>query len=71
VSAVVDALRLRNLTDCRVLAAPVRGSVYVENCTGCTVMAAGRQLRVHDTHATDFYVHTLSGPIIEGCTGVR
>jgi hypothetical protein len=29
------------------------------------------QLRIHNTTGTDFYVHVMSGPIIEDCKGVR
>eukprot|EP00611_Tribonema_gayanum_P010329 TRINITY_DN2031_c0_g2_i1.p1 TRINITY_DN2031_c0_g2~~TRINITY_DN2031_c0_g2_i1.p1 ORF type:complete len:310 (-),score=84.21 TRINITY_DN2031_c0_g2_i1:1154-2041(-) len=68
---VLDALRLRNLRDCRIYSGPIRGSVYVEACHNCTIMVACRQLRVHGSSGIDFYVHTLSGPIIEGCTATR
>ncbi|KAG5188767.1 tubulin binding cofactor C-domain-containing protein [Tribonema minus] len=68
---VLDALRLRNLRDCLIYSGPIRGSVYVEACHNCTIMVACRQLRVHGSSGIDFYVHTLSGPIIEGCTATR
>jgi Tubulin binding cofactor C len=68
---VLDALRLRGLSHCTVYCGPVRGSVYVEDCSDCTVVVACRQLRIHTTYRTDMYVHTLSGPIIEDCNAIR
>ncbi|CAM9607684.1 unnamed protein product, partial [Phaeothamnion confervicola] len=68
---VMDALRLQGLTDCRVFCGPVRGPVYVDGCHCCCIAAASRQLRIHETASTDFYVRTLSGPIIEDCSKLR
>jgi Tubulin binding cofactor C len=68
---VLDALRLRGLSHCTVYCGPVRGSVYVEDCSDCTIVVACRQLRIHTTYRTDMYVHTLSGPIIEDCNAIR
>jgi hypothetical protein len=71
IRVVLDALRLKGLQRCHVYVGPVRGSVYVDRCSGCTFAVPCRQLRIHDTTGTDFYVRTASGPIIEGCHAVR
>ena len=42
---VLQALRLRDMEDCFVYCGPVRGSVYVERCVGCTFFTACRQVR--------------------------
>ncbi|CAM9531762.1 unnamed protein product, partial [Laminaria digitata] len=68
---VLGALRVRRLTSCRVICGAVRGPIYVEGCKDCVVVAAGRQLRIHDSQGVDFYVSVASGPIIEGCSGLR
>ncbi|CAM9522613.1 unnamed protein product [Chrysoparadoxa australica] len=68
---VTYALRLEGLRGCIVYSGPVSGSIYVENCQDCTVYAAGRQLRIHDSENVDFYVLIKSGPIIEKCHGMR
>jgi Tubulin binding cofactor C len=63
--------RFVGLRDCVVLAPPVAGSVYVENCAGCRFYLGSQQLRIHDTQDTDFMLFVKSGPIIEGCRAVR
>eukprot|EP00752_Nemacystus_decipiens_P005588 g5057.t1 len=68
---VLGALRLRRLTSCRVVCGPVRGPIYVEGCKDCVIVAAGRQLRIHDSEGVDFYVLVASGPIIEDCCRLR
>ncbi|CAM9814138.1 unnamed protein product [Ectocarpus fasciculatus] len=68
---VLGALRLRRLTSCRVVCGPVQGPIYVEGCTNCVVVTAGRQLRIHESRDVDFYVLVASGPIIEDCSGLR
>eukprot|EP00904_Undaria_pinnatifida_P013060 jgi/Undpi1/8885/HiC_scaffold_25.g11347.m1 len=68
---VLGTLRLRRLTRCRVVCGAVRGPIYVEACTDCVIVAAGRQLRIHDSQRVDFYVTVSSGPIIEDCSGLR
>lgn len=65
------AVRIQNMKNSTVYCGPVEGSVYVEDCKDCTIFIAARQLRVHDTYGVDFYVHLVSGPIIENCYGVR
>mmetsp|Transcript_22061 Transcript_22061/g.33691 ORF Transcript_22061/g.33691 Transcript_22061/m.33691 type:complete len:403 (+) Transcript_22061:141-1349(+) len=65
------ALRIQDINDCTIYCGPVEGSVYVENCKNCTIFLAAQQLRIHDTSGVDFYVHLVSGPIIENCSGVR
>ena len=61
---------LSNLTRCKVLVKPIDGSVFVQGCRECTFVAAARQLRIHDTHDSSFYLHCVSEPIIEACTAV-
>ena len=68
---VYGAVRLQHLTNCTVYIGSVLGPLYVEDVKGCKVFARSRQLRIHDTYATDFYVWTSSGPIIEDCNGLR
>lgn len=69
---VFGAVRMQNLRECTVYCGPVAGPVYVEGCNEhCKIFVAARQLRIHETHDVDFYVHTSSGPIIESCSRVR
>lgn len=65
--APLHFLRMENLLNCKVLVGPVSGPVYLESCRDCTFHLASRQLRIHNTHTSTLYVHTVSGPIIEDC----
>jgi len=61
------ALRLQDLTNCTVYSGPVSGPCYVEDCKNCVFVVASRQLRIHDTYDTSFFVNVKAGPIIEDC----
>lgn len=67
----MPALRIQNLRDCHVDTCMVQGSVHVTGCTGCTFVTTAGQLRIHDTKNCVFRVFMKSGPIIEGCSGLR
>ncbi len=42
--APLSFLRMEGLRDCQVLCGPVAGPVYLEDCRGCTVHLASRQV---------------------------
>ncbi|KAJ9466060.1 Tubulin-folding cofactor C [Diplonema papillatum] len=70
---VVDpttSIFLSHLTDCKVFIQPVDGSVFIHHCIACTFVVAARQLRVHNTIDSSFYLHCSSEPIIEDCSSV-
>ncbi|KAJ1456898.1 tubulin binding cofactor C-domain-containing protein [Pelagophyceae sp. CCMP2097] len=68
---VLGALRLKNVRNCEVYAGRVTGPAFVVDVVGCRLRLAARQLRIHDTYDTDFYVAVSSGPIVEDCCGLR
>jgi len=65
------ALRLRNLRRCRVLAAAVVGSVFVDSLEDCQAFLAANQIRIHSSSSVDFYLRVNSKPIIEHTSAVR
>ncbi|XP_076855615.1 tubulin-specific chaperone C [Brachyhypopomus gauderio] len=65
-----NTLHIKNLRDCQILCGPVSSSVFVDECTGCTLVLACQQLRTHNTTATQVYLHVTSRAIIEDCQGV-
>ena len=65
------AIRIDGLTDCIVYTGAVAGSVLLHKCSGCTLMLASRQIRLHTSTECDFYLHVHSRPIIEHCTKLR
>jgi len=52
---------------------PIHGPVHVTNCGKDTKIQIpfSRQLRIHDCTAVTFIIHVASGPIIEGCQGMK
>ena len=71
VAADVSTLRMRKLRRCQVFARCVAGPAYVQDVTASSLRLVSRQLRIHDTYDTDFYVHLATGPIIEDCHRLR
>jgi len=53
----LSALKLQNLDSCTVFVGPVAGSVFVRNCNKCTIHVVARQLRIHDSIDTTWYVY--------------
>ncbi len=51
---------------------PVHGPVHVTNCIDTKIQIPfSRQLRIHDCTNVSFVIHVASGPIIEGCKGMK
>lgn len=71
VRGACTALRLFQLEDCQVFAAPVAGPCFVDGATGCTLHVAARQIRVHRATETAFHLRMLSRPVIEECRVLR
>lgn len=69
--SIFGAIRMQNLQECSIYCGPVRGPVYVEGCQNCKIFVAAQQLRIHETFNVDFFVHVVSGPVIENCNRVR
>jgi len=65
------AIRVDGLTNCVVYTGAVAGSVLLHKCSGCTLMLASRQIRLHTSTECDFYLHVHSRPIIEHCSKLR
>ena len=52
----IGALRLVRLRDCTVCAGPVSGSTFLDDVQGATLFLISRQIRIHSTKNTDFYL---------------
>lgn len=61
------ALKLSRLSGCRLVAGPVRGSVFVQDCQNCDIFVCATQLRIHNCNGVRFHVLVQSDPIIEDC----
>jgi hypothetical protein len=65
------AISLNNLRGCVVIAENVVASARITACHECHVALGVKQLRIHETTKTDFYVAVFGNPIIEKCSDVR
>lgn len=68
---VPSTLHVSKLQSCRVLCGPVVTSIFIEDCLDCIFVLAGQQMRIHNTHHCDFYIHVTSKAIIEDSKEVR
>lgn len=68
---VLGTLHLTDLENCIVLCGPVTSSVFMERCTGCKLVVACQQLRMHSSTKCDIYLHVTSKGIIEDCSEIR
>lgn len=68
---LLGAVRLENCTACQIVLGPCSTSVYLEDCSDCTVFLASHQLRIHKCTGCTLYVRVNSHPIIEDCSMMR
>lgn len=68
---LTTALRLSHLTSCKIICAPTNGSIFVQHCKDITLISASRQIRIHDTFDSTFFIYTQSRPTIEHCKGLK
>lgn len=66
-----SAIRGDALKNCVFYTGAIFGSLWLENCNGCEFFVACRQLRVHLSTATTFYLRIPSHPIIEDCQQIQ
>jgi hypothetical protein len=66
-----SVLWIKDLEDTLVLCGPITGSAFVNNCKNCKIIVACHQLRIHESHNTQFYINVGSRAIIENCTNVK
>lgn len=52
-----EQVQIADCTNCRVVVGPCAGSVFVLDCTGCTFSIAAKQIRVRDTHESEFRIY--------------
>jgi hypothetical protein len=60
-----------SLKNCIVIAEHLTGSAMIKDCDNCTFALKMKQLRIHNTTASDFYISVIGNPIIEHCERVR
>eukprot|EP01112_Ceratiomyxa_fruticulosa_P014090 TRINITY_DN4011_c0_g1_i2.p1 TRINITY_DN4011_c0_g1~~TRINITY_DN4011_c0_g1_i2.p1 ORF type:complete len:393 (+),score=74.96 TRINITY_DN4011_c0_g1_i2:16-1194(+) len=63
----LTALRVDNLTNCTIVSSPVEGSSFFDKCENCEFYLTSQQVRIHNSHHSNFYLLVKSHPIIEDC----
>jgi tubulin-specific chaperone C len=66
-----SVLWIKDLENTLVLCGPITGSAFVNNCKNCKIIVACHQLRIHESHNTQFYINVGSRAIIENCKNVQ
>lgn len=68
---VVGAVRASGLDHCEVVAGAVAGSVHVTAARGCKFWLSCRQMRIHESFDSTFWLDVRGKPIVEGCERVQ
>lgn len=66
-----SCVQIKYAKNCTILCGPVSGSVFIANCEHCRIVLGCHQLRIHESHFVDFYIHVGSRAIIEYCQDVH
>eukprot|EP00767_Chilomastix_cuspidata_P001337 gnl/Chilomastix_cuspidata/1448.p1 GENE.gnl/Chilomastix_cuspidata/1448~~gnl/Chilomastix_cuspidata/1448.p1 ORF type:complete len:416 (+),score=78.58 gnl/Chilomastix_cuspidata/1448:145-1248(+) len=62
---VIDSVIIDELTDCTVVLAVVKGSVFIRDCHNCNFVIASQQLRTRDCTDLNISLYSFTNPIIE------
>jgi len=65
------SLALRDIERSLIVAGHVSGPVHITSVKKSIIVVAARQVRIHECHDVDVYLHCGSRPIIEDCSGMR
>jgi len=66
-----STLHIANIMGCRIVCGPVSSSVFIEGCRQTKLVLSSQQLRIHNTHDTDFYIHVTAKAVIEDSQELR
>ena len=70
-AAPFAGLTLKNISGSLVIAGHVNGPAHITAINNSILVVAARQVRIHECHNIDVYLHCTSRPIIEDCKGLR
>ncbi|KAF7553154.1 hypothetical protein G7046_g7172 [Stylonectria norvegica] len=69
--APFPGLALKNINKSLIVAGRVNGPVHITAVSDSILVVVARQVRIHECHNVDIYLHCASHPIIEDCSGMR
>ncbi|CAA9987801.1 tubulin binding cofactor c, putative [Plasmodium knowlesi strain H] len=62
---VLSSVLIRKIKNCTIWVAAVESSLLIYNCVDCNILTNSKQIRIHDSSETNFYINSVSSPIIE------
>ncbi|CAG9478969.1 tubulin binding cofactor c, putative [Plasmodium vivax] len=62
---VLSSVLIRRIKNCTIWVAAVESSLLIYSCVDCNILANSKQIRIHDSSETNFYINSVSSPIIE------
>lgn len=66
-----STVQMASLKNCTVIIGPTSRSAFIKGCVDCKFVIACQQLRIHNTTATQVYLHVTGAAIIENCQQVE
>lgn len=64
---LLSSVLIQKIKNCTICIGAVESSVLIYSCTNSHILANTKQLRIHGTSESSFYITTVSSPIIENC----
>jgi hypothetical protein len=65
-----SVVHMSNIESSTILIGPIKGPAFLNHIRNSRIVISSHQLRIHETHDTDFYFHVGSRAIIENCKNV-
>ncbi|SCM23057.1 tubulin binding cofactor c, putative [Plasmodium chabaudi adami] len=62
---ILSSVFIQNITNCTIWVAAVESSLLIYNCIDCNILTNSKQIRIHNAVNTNFYINSMSSPIIE------
>lgn len=66
-----DQVQIDDTSDSKIFVGASSESIFVRDCTNCTLTVACKQLRTRDCINCSFYLYCKTEPIIETSTGMQ
>ncbi|CXI75687.1 tubulin binding cofactor c, putative [Plasmodium berghei] len=62
---ILSSVFIQNITNCTIWIPAVESSLLIYNCVDCNILVNSKQIRIHNSVNTNFYINSMSSPIIE------
>ncbi|ETB62152.1 hypothetical protein YYC_00777 [Plasmodium yoelii 17X] len=62
---ILSSVFIQNISNCTIWTPAVESSLLIYDCVDCNILVNSKQIRIHNTVNTNFYINSMSSPIIE------